>query len=93
MIFAWLFFFVRVFCAHHLLFIVVRFDTLRDQMNKLNKDSFDAYENDTDASPECNELFMKLEQNAVTRVLWMQVKPFFRFVTKPRYLPVPRSHW
>nr|CAD7402680.1 unnamed protein product [Timema poppensis] len=54
-----------------------KFDSLRQQLNSMNKD-MDSYVNDSDATALCNDMFRELENNTMTRFIWLQIKPFFR---------------
>nr|CAD7255882.1 unnamed protein product [Timema shepardi] len=54
-----------------------KFDSLRQQLSSMNKD-MDSYVNDSDATALCNDMFRELENNTMTRFIWLQIKPFFR---------------
>ncbi|XP_063236956.1 phospholipid-transporting ATPase ABCA7-like isoform X2 [Bacillus rossius redtenbacheri] len=54
-----------------------RFDAFRDQLREMNNDVED-YIYDNDTTPFCNSVFKNLENNTMTRFLWLQIKPLFR---------------
>ncbi|XP_071439608.1 phospholipid-transporting ATPase ABCA1-like isoform X2 [Hetaerina americana] len=69
-----------------------RFDEIRDQVKDSTQQEGFLYINDTTATPECNEIFKKLESDVVTRYLWNMVKPFVRgkILYAPAVEPVDR---